>query len=146
MTASGRDHLFGYSVRLARITEADEGGWLAEVLELPGCVSDGETPGDALNNAREAIECWLAAANEDGDTPPGPRHHEDTEYSGKFTLRRPKSLHRALSKQSEREGASLNQLVLSMICLAFGVGWGRLDQHGDRPTCAASKEVHTDSK
>ena len=58
---------------------------MAEVPELPGCMSDGETPEDALADVREAIECWLAAALEDGDMPPAPRAYETAEYSGKFT-------------------------------------------------------------
>ena len=83
-------------------------------------MSDGETPEDALANVKEAIECWLAAALEDGDTPPVPRAYEVAEYSGKFTLRVPRSLHRALSEAAQREGVSLNQLVLSMVSAAIG--------------------------
>jgi antitoxin HicB len=93
---------------------------LAEVPELPGCLSDGETPEGALANVKEAIECWLAAALEDGDTPPDPRAYEVAEHSGKFTLRVPRSLHRALSEAAQREGVSLNQLVLSMVSAAIG--------------------------
>ncbi|WP_042226876.1 toxin-antitoxin system HicB family antitoxin, partial [Paenibacillus popilliae] len=33
-------------------------------------------------------------------------------YSGKFNVRIPKTLHRQLAEQSEREGVSLNQYVL----------------------------------
>ncbi len=128
MTTDKRNNLFGYSVRLTQIAEADGGGWLAEVPELSGCMSNGETPEDALANAKEAVECWLAAANEDGITPPQPKYYEDDVYSGKFTLRLPKSLHKTLSKQAEREGTSLNQLVLSMISFSLGVDWSKLDQ------------------
>lgn len=85
MTAIGKGDLFGYAARLTRIAPEDGGGWLAEVPELPGCMSDGETPEDALADVREAIECWLAAALEDGDMPPAPRAYETAEYSGKFT-------------------------------------------------------------
>jgi antitoxin HicB len=120
MTAIGKEDLFGYAAKLTRIAPEDGGGWLAEVPELPGCLSDGETPEDALANVREAIECWLAAALEDGDTPPVPRAYEVAEYSGKFTLRVPRSLHRALSEAAQREGVSLNQLVLSMVSAAIG--------------------------
>ena len=42
----------------------EEGGWTAEVPALPGCVSEGETPEEALRNAKEAIEAYLEALKE----------------------------------------------------------------------------------
>ena len=45
------------------LVEADvvDGGFVAECPALPGCVTDGETPEQAVRNAREAIADWLAA-------------------------------------------------------------------------------------
>jgi hypothetical protein len=37
------------------------------------------------------------------------------EYSGKFNVRLPKSLHAALANEAEAEGVSLNQLVLAKL-------------------------------
>ena len=42
--------------------DAEDGGWVAEVPSLPGCVSQGETKEEALRNIREAIAQWLDAA------------------------------------------------------------------------------------
>ncbi len=39
--------------------EAEEGGYWGEVLELPGCVSQGETLDELQQNIREAIEAVL---------------------------------------------------------------------------------------
>ena len=39
------------------------------------------------------------------------------EYSGKFNVRVPKSLHAALASEAEAEGVSLNQLVLAKLAL-----------------------------
>lgn len=36
------------------------------VPDLKGCYSQGETLEDALNNAKEAIECWLEVALDEG--------------------------------------------------------------------------------
>lgn len=51
-------------------------GYLAEVLELPGCVSAGETPAEALENLEESMAAWLesALAHDDPipDAQPGP--------------------------------------------------------------------------
>jgi predicted HicB family RNase H-like nuclease len=44
----------------------------------------------------------------------GPQRRE---YSGKFNVRMPKSLHAALASEAEAEGVSLNQLVLAKLAL-----------------------------
>lgn len=46
------------------IHPAEEGGFWAEVLALPGCVSQGETFAETLANIREAAEGWLEVADE----------------------------------------------------------------------------------
>lgn len=43
------------------IHPAEEGGFWAEVPELPGCYSQGETVEEALSNTKEAIETHLMA-------------------------------------------------------------------------------------
>jgi predicted HicB family RNase H-like nuclease len=42
---------------------------------------------------------------------------ERREYSGKFNVRLPKSLHAALAGEAEAEGVSLNQLVVAKLAL-----------------------------
>ena len=41
------------------VHEAEEGGYWGEILELPGCVSQGETIEEFRNNIREALEAVL---------------------------------------------------------------------------------------
>ncbi len=53
-----------YSVRIERLAESDGWGYLATVPDLPGCMSDGETPEHALKNVQEAIASWIEAAKE----------------------------------------------------------------------------------
>ena len=45
---------------------AEEGGYWAEVFQLPGCVSQGETLEEVGRNIREAIEAVLEATVEGG--------------------------------------------------------------------------------
>jgi antitoxin HicB len=46
-------------------------GYIAQVPDLPGCMSDGETPNEAFDNVQDAIACWIEAAQEMGrDVPP----------------------------------------------------------------------------
>jgi len=42
------------------IHEAEEGGFWAEVPAIPGCVSQGETMDELMQNIREAIEGCLS--------------------------------------------------------------------------------------
>ncbi len=53
-----------YSVRIERLAESDGGGYLAIVPDLPGCMSDGDTPEEALKNVQEAIVSWIESAKE----------------------------------------------------------------------------------
>ena len=39
-----------------RIEQNEDGVFVAEVPALPGCIAQGQTRGDALSNAEEAIE------------------------------------------------------------------------------------------
>lgn len=44
----------------------DNGYWVAECPSLPGCVSQGKTREDAVQNIREAIEGYILTLEEDG--------------------------------------------------------------------------------
>lgn len=45
--------------------KAEEGGYWGEVLELPGCVSQGETIDEFMSNIIEALEAVLASESEE---------------------------------------------------------------------------------
>lgn len=63
-----------YEVRIRPLSEEQGGGFFAEVPELPGCMSDGETPQEALENAYDAITCWIEAAKKMGRQIPAAAH------------------------------------------------------------------------
>jgi predicted RNase H-like HicB family nuclease len=52
---------------------AEDGAYLAEVPELPGCMAHGDSYESALANAKEAIQLWIDTANEFSDPIPEPR-------------------------------------------------------------------------
>ena len=95
-----------------------EGGWFVAVRELPGCMSQGDTPQEAIEMIQDAMHGWLEVALEDGDSIPEPREIED--YSGKFLVRVPRSLHRDLIEMAEREGVSLNQYICTTLARSVG--------------------------
>jgi predicted RNase H-like HicB family nuclease len=61
-----------YSVTIQPLSAGDGGGYIALVHDLPGCMSDGATPEEALANVEDAIACWIEAARDIGRTIPEP--------------------------------------------------------------------------
>lgn len=43
------------------LEEQEEGGYTVYVPALPGCISQGETKAEALENIKEALELYLSA-------------------------------------------------------------------------------------
>jgi len=105
-----------YTIELRR--DPEDEGWFVRVKELRGCMSEGDTAEEALAMIQEAMELWLDVSLEDGLPIPEPRPDED--YSGKFVVRVPRSLHRELVDEAQRQGTSLNQYI--NVALARSVG------------------------
>jgi predicted RNase H-like HicB family nuclease len=61
-----------YAVIIEPLAGDDGGGFVATVPDLPGCMSDGETPEDALLNVRDAIKAWIEGARALGRPVPRP--------------------------------------------------------------------------
>jgi antitoxin HicB len=95
-----------------------EGGYVAQIRDLPGCLTQGETLEETMANIQEARELWIETAYELGD--PIPLPNTMSEYSGKLLLRMPKSLHRDLARQAEAEAVSLNQYINLLLSKTSG--------------------------
>jgi len=91
----------------------DEEGYIAAIPDLPGCMSSGNTIDAALRGLEEVKELWLEGRIEAGEEIPEPTKIED--FSGKFVLRIPRSLHRTLDREARKQGVSLNQYVLHIL-------------------------------
>ena len=57
--------------------------WIADVPDLNGCTTHGETREKAIANAADAIEGWLQVAREDGLLVPEPRYRPAI-YAARF--------------------------------------------------------------
>jgi len=64
-----------YAIRIERLAASDGGGYLATAPDLPGCMSDGATPEEGLENIQDAIASWLDEARRLGREPPPPRSY-----------------------------------------------------------------------
>ncbi|MCZ7573511.1 MAG: type II toxin-antitoxin system HicB family antitoxin [Ardenticatenaceae bacterium] len=104
-----------YTIEIRR---EDDETWFARVVELPGCMTEGDTAEEAAAMIRDAMAAWLEVALDEGRSVPEPRPLD--EYSGRFVVRVPRSLHRDLVESAEREGVSLNQYVIVALARAAG--------------------------
>lgn len=62
----------GYAIFVEPLAAEDGGGFVATVPDLPGCMSDGESPQEAVANVQDAIRTWIEAAKDLGHTVPKP--------------------------------------------------------------------------
>ena len=99
------------------ITNSPEGGYVATIPDLPGCITQGETRLEVLEMIEDAKICWLKAALDLGQPIDEP---DFDKYNGRLNLRIPRSLHKKLSKYAAREGVSVNQLAIYL--MANGIG------------------------
>lgn len=52
-------------MRQVVIYPGEDGFWIAECPSLPGCISQGETKGDALKSIKEAIDLYIEILTEE---------------------------------------------------------------------------------
>ena len=106
--------------RLDMYRDPEDGSWVAEVPDLPGCVAGGQTAEEAVEMVADAIEAWVDAASASGRAIPLPRA-VDEEYSGRFLLRVPRKLHARLAGAAREDGVSLNTYCATALAEAIGV-------------------------
>jgi len=92
--------------------------WAAESRELAGCVGQGDTMEEALEELCINEEEWIATAKEVGIPIPEPSVETVPSYSGKFLVRVAPAVHKAASERAKKEGISLNQYVNDAIVYA----------------------------
>lgn len=120
------DHPFA----IRPLTKDKGGGYLIDFPDLPGCMSDGETPEQAIRNAADAARCWIATMRKARRPVPPPSARAS--FSGNWQMRVPKSLHRRLAERARSEGVSLNTLAVTL--MAGGVGRTHADSTEDPMT------------
>ncbi|MBQ7573644.1 MAG: type II toxin-antitoxin system HicB family antitoxin [Clostridia bacterium] len=62
-----------YNYEIILYWSNDDEAFIAEVPELPGCMADGKTRKEAVENAEQIIQEWLETAKDEGRPIPTPR-------------------------------------------------------------------------
>lgn len=118
-----------YAHIISPLSAGEGGGFLITFPDLPGCMSDGETEAEAVENGRDVFVAVVSALHDMGREIPAPSFSPDDAtvpgVSGKFVARVPRSIHAKLTSRAKAEGVSLNTLVLAFIA----EGLGRREDH-----------------
>jgi len=107
-----------YPFEIRPLTEEEGGGYLISFPDFSECISDGETPEEAIRNGLDALKETIAALESMGL--PVPEPGSGGSYSGKFIQRVPKSLHARLAARAKQEGVSMNTLVNTFLAESLG--------------------------
>lgn len=91
----------------------DDDAFVASIPDLPGCVSYGDTLEEAVKSLTETKNLWITGRFGGEQQIPAPSEIDD--FSGKFVLRIPRSLHKSLDREARQQGVSLNQYVASIL-------------------------------
>ncbi len=110
-----------YSFFVYKVFEEDgEVSWVCKFPDLKGCIGVGDTYDDAVKEGMLNKAIWLETAKQIGRELPIPTSLQENDYSGRFNLRIPKSLHRDLVLRAEKEGVSLNTFCLHLLSEGLG--------------------------
>lgn len=90
-----------------------DGGYVVVFPDLPGCLTQADSYEEIAEMAQDVRTLWIESAYDQGLDIPLPSYPE--EYSGKFNVRLPRSLHRKLVESADQEGVSLNQYVTQVL-------------------------------
>ncbi len=129
-----------YNITIRHGVFEDEPCYEARVRELPDIVEYGDTFEEAYELAIDAIETTAEIMSEKGRPMPLPMDIPD-DFSGRVTLRLPKTLHRRLAQDAEEEGVSLNAYLVYVLTHFSGLvagaqspgqpaSWKRVEQSG----------------
>ncbi len=107
------DYYLNLNYPITLYPDAEDGGYVAEIKDLPGCLTQGETLVETIDNIAEARELWIKTVYESGGEIPLPSTEIDD--SRELLLRIPKSLHSCLKEAAKNEEVSLNEYILCLL-------------------------------
>jgi predicted RNase H-like HicB family nuclease len=94
--------------------------FVGRVAEFSNISAFEDTFEDARSSVIDAINTLKMIADQDGVAVPGPTPSSEIEYSGRVTLRLPKTLHARLDHLAKAEDVSLNQIMITGLATYVG--------------------------
>jgi antitoxin HicB len=88
----------------------DQGGYYAvRVLELPGCIADGQTPWEAFEAIKTVMPLYIQSLIKHHEPVPEPLNASD--FKGQISYRTKPEKHYRLAREAKRRGISINKLI-----------------------------------
>lgn len=103
-----------YDTSIKYIDDGEDSCYKVSIDLLPGLSVYVDTIEEGLEELEGAKQAWFSAALELGRNIPIPENTVK-EYSGRFSVRVGKSLHKDVSEFAEKDGISLNQAIISLL-------------------------------
>src|SRR5690554_656998 len=100
------------------VQEGPQGGYFVTHPDLDGCMAEGETVEEAIENLADSRELWIQSRLEGGYPVPEPA--EEEAHSGRISLRMAPALHASLARIAERRDISLNLLINTVLASYAG--------------------------
>lgn len=118
------------------LVKGEDGVWTSGVLEMPGVISEGDDPGEAVEMAEDALVGTIMSLIELGQEVPEP--FRTREFSGRLQLRLNPELHQRATALATEQGVSLNRWLSQAV--ARGAGFGPPEVGRSEPMLRAVSE------
>jgi predicted RNase H-like HicB family nuclease len=112
------------------LEQESDGSYVAEVVEMPGCLAAGADPNEAVSMLRDSFALWVKETLAAGRPVPPPAR---VGPNGRILLRLPKSLHARAAQAAARDGVSMNAFVMAAV--AERIGQDGAAKSEDRARC-----------
>jgi predicted DNA binding CopG/RHH family protein len=112
MTKKVKNSMRGYPVAVVPFSDAGFEGYRAYLVDIPAVESLGSTAAEAVDDLPAVEDEWFAYAKANHVHIPAPSTaFGNEEFSGRITLRVPRSLHKRAAEKAAFEGVSLNSYL-----------------------------------
>lgn len=116
-----RKDIPNYPISLYSVETNNGYEWVAKYPDILGCVGGGNTPEEALKEAKINLKVYLDLLDEDNLPYPAINNNEIYNVNGKVSLRISKDLHVKLKKYAEINDTSINQICVEAISEKIGM-------------------------
>lgn len=116
-----------YTILVKKLLVDDEQLFKAAVKELPHVDVYGDSYQEVYESCIDVIETLHEMAQERRKRFPAPIQEEE-DFSGRVTLRMPKTIHRQIAALAETEGVSLNQYIVTVLSHQVGLTMSRTQE------------------
>jgi predicted RNase H-like HicB family nuclease len=113
MTNTDIETILKRPYRRILVPDPESGIVTATIPEFPGCIAEGDSASKALVNLERVAQSWVQSLLSRGVNIPEPLGERD--FSGRFPLRLPISLHERIAEMAEQDGVSLNTFIVTVL-------------------------------